>query len=63
MSFVRGGRKLKEITYDGFSFLTDGRGLGYFAECDESGSESLILTHSFRNWKDSVAWRVLLCLT
>lgn len=49
MFFVHGGRKLKEIIYDGFSILTDGRGLGYFAECDESGSESLILIHSFRN--------------
>lgn len=45
--FVHGGRKLKEITLDGFSFLTQIENKD--TEHGESRSESPLLIHSFRN--------------
>jgi hypothetical protein len=44
---VEGGRKLREITVDCLSFLTEVEDRA--PECGESLAESLILIHSFRN--------------
>lgn len=50
---VEGGRKLREITVDCLSFLTEVEDRA--PECGESLAESLILIHSFRNQKGRVA--------